>query len=128
MNFEEFWELLPLIVYMWLVGIDIFDNEALLYVVLLTGVKAAFSMLLKKSLDWIVDDNVCVEAVDRLLAGVTWDTMDIFTLSCLIGKLGQHDKTEPIIMLLNYNVYKFRGVLMLNNVEVTDLGIYILYE
>ena len=55
---------------MLLVGKDTSDNEARLYVILLTGVKAAFSMLLKKSLDCIVEDNVCFEAVDTLLAAV----------------------------------------------------------
>ena len=83
---------------MLLAGTDTSDNEARLYVILLTGVKAAFSMLLKKSLDCIVEDNVWFEAVDTLLAGVAWGTMAIFTLSCLLRNLGQHDIPEPIVV------------------------------
>lgn len=83
-----------------LVGTDTSDNEDLLYVVLWTGVKAATSMLLKKSLEWIVDDNVWFEAVETLFAGVV-ETMPIFpisALSCLLADLGQHDRTEPIVL------------------------------
>ena len=85
--------------YIPLEGTDTSDNEALLYVVLLIGVKAAFSMLLKKSFDWIVDDNVWFEAVETLLVGVVLGIMTVFTLSWLLLRdLGQHDKSEPIVM------------------------------
>ena len=81
MNCEEFWEILPLMLYIIFEGTDTSDNEALLYVVLLIGVKAAFSMLLKKSFDWIVDDNVWFEAVETLLVGVVLGIITVFTLS-----------------------------------------------
>ena len=76
---EGFWELVSVNVHICLTEEDISDNEARLCDALLMGVNAATSMLWKKSLERMVDDNeLCADLGPLLMDG--GDTMIILSL------------------------------------------------